>query len=152
MQNKKTTNPKSYQDVMAMCEEWFSKLPNLPENGRQGLANAMSWIALIFGILGILGGIAGLGFLTALSPFSAMYYGVGRASTIIFSSFIGLASSVLLLLSFPKLKTYKISGWNLLFWSTLLRIVASLLFFSVGGVLVDLIGFYLLFQIKKFYK
>ncbi len=150
MAQKKSTN--SSKDFISMLEEWFNKLPALPDNGRKGLANVMPWIALVFGILGVLTGIAGFGLLTALSPFTAMYMGMGHASTVVISSIIGLVGSVLLLMAFPGTKAFKMSGWNLLFWSQIVWVVSSVITFSIGGLLGDLIGLYLLFQIKKYYK
>lgn len=149
MANKKSN---SSNDLMGMIEEWFNKLPALPENGRKGLAGAMPWIALIFGILGVVTGIAGFGMLTATSPFTAMYFGTGREMSIIISSLIGLLGSVLLLISFPGVKAYKMSGWKFLFYSQIVWIISSVFTISLGGIIGDLIGLYLIFQIKKYYK
>lgn len=142
----------SGQQLQSMLEEWFKKLPALPQNAVDVLYSIAPWIALVFGIIGVLGAISGFGALTFLAPFAAMggassYYGMGIVSTVGW-----LISSVLMLLAFTGLKAGKIAGWNMLFWSEVVSVVASLVAFSLGSVVGAAIGFYLLFQIKPKYK
>ncbi|MBI3341658.1 hypothetical protein HY024_00890 [Candidatus Curtissbacteria bacterium] len=138
-------------------EGWFKQLPSLPASAVDVLVNIAPWIALVFGILGVLSGLAGFGLLTAFSPLAMMGgvngYGLG------FIAAIGLiVSSVLELAAFPGLKARKMSGWNLLFWSEIVSVVASVVGLVTGGagivgsVIGALIGLYLLFQIKPKYK
>lgn len=139
-------------------EGWFKQLPALPPKAVDVLVQITPWLALVFGILGVLTGLAGFGVLTAFSPVALMGgvpgYGMGYAAA------VGLIlSSVLELAAFPGLKGGKIGGWNLLFWSQLVSVAASVIGIVTGGyggivgsVLGALIGFYLLFQIKPRYK
>ena len=145
-------NKNSGQQLQSMLEEWFKKLPPLPASAVDGLYSIAPWIALVFGVIGVLGGLSGFGALTFLAPFAVMggassYYGLGIISTVGW-----LVASVLMLLAFTGLKTGKMSGWNLLFWSEVVSVVASLVAFSLGTVVGAAIGFYLLFQIKPKYK
>lgn len=137
-------------------EEWFEKFPALPKKGKEVLVKLAPVLSLIFGILGIITAISGLGLLTATSPFAFLggaqlvsSYGIGFLSVLIY-----LVASALLLAAFPGLKRRKIRGWNLLFWSEMVSLVAGLV--SLTGILSALIGaligFYLLFQIKSYYK
>jgi hypothetical protein len=138
------------KDVMAMAEEWFMKLPALPKGGREAIVGITPWIALIFGILGVLAGLAGVGLLTALSPFA--YMGGGHPVGAIAASVIGLVASALLLASFPGTKARKMQGWTMLFYSEVASLVAAVVSISVTGVVFSLIAFYLLYQIKSYYK
>lgn len=140
------------QSIITTVEEWFKKLPDLPKNIQEVIVTITPWIALIFGILGVLGGIAGLGILTAFSPALVLGGSPSSAGMGIVSVILGLASSVLLLMAFPGTKDRKLKGWNFLFWSEAVSIVAAVIAFSVGGVVFALIGFYLIFQIKSYYK
>lgn len=145
-------NKKSAEQLQSMLEEWFKKLPPLPANAVEGLFKIAPWIALVFGVIGVLGSLSGFGALTFLAPLAAMggasnYYGLGIISTVGW-----LVSSVLMLLAFTGLKDGKMSGWNLLFWSEVVSVVASLVVFSLGTIVGAAIGFYLLFQIKPKYK
>lgn len=137
--------------LQSMLEEWFKKLPSLPPNVVDALYSVTPWIALVFGIIGVLGALSGFGVLTFLAPLAVMggsgFYGMGIISTVGW-----LISSVLMLLAFTGLRAGKISGWNMLFWSEVVSVVASLIAFSLGSVIGAAIGFYLLFQIKPRYK
>ncbi len=135
-----------------MMEDWFLKLPPLPKNAREWLVKATPWIALIFGILGVLTGLAAIGVLTAFTPLIAMGGGFANAGGSLFSLVISLAASVLLLLAFPGTKAKKIGGWNFLFWSEVASVLAGLAALSIGSLIVSVIAFYLLFQIKAYYK
>lgn len=147
-----THHTKSFIDPM---EDFFKKAPDIPTNGKEALVKITPWLALIFGVLGVLGGLAGIGLLTAFSPLAAL----GGASEVasygggVVAAWVWLASSVLLLAAYPGTKARKLSGWNLLFWSEVLNIVGSLIAGSiVSAIIGGLIGFYLLFQIKSYYK
>lgn len=136
-------------------EEWFSKAPALPTNIREVLVKITPFVAIIFGILGILGAISGLGLLTFFAPMAVVggvretsSYGMGFIATLFW-----LASSVLLLAAFPGTKNKQFVGWKLLFWSELVSLVGAIVSFSIlSGLIGALIGFYLIFQIKSYYK
>ncbi|MDE2025868.1 MAG: hypothetical protein KGJ07_05220 [Patescibacteria group bacterium] len=143
---------KQAQEWMNKMEEWFLKLPALPKGGREAIVQITPWVALIFGILGVLAGLAGFGVLAALSPFIAMGNGFSGAAGSLVGAAFSLVASAMLLAAFPGTNKRKMQGWTLLFWSEGLSTVAAVLSFTITGVLVCLIGFYLLFQIKSYYK
>lgn len=144
----------STDSIIETVEKWYSNIPSLPKNFQEVLVKIAPWVALIFGILGVLAGIAGLGVMTAISPLAALggVGGVRAAGSGILAAVLLIASSGLMLVAFPGLKSGKISGWNMFFWSEVVTIVSSVLAFSLSGIVFDLIGFYLLFQIKRYYK
>lgn len=137
--------------IISTVEQWFKKLPNLPKNIQEFIVMVAPWAALIFGILGVIGGISALGLFSAYSPIvmGMTYYnsGVGMVSLL-----LGLASSVLLLMAFPGLNKKKMGGWNWLFWSEVVSVISAIVIFSVGGIVFSLVGLYLVFQIKSYYK
>ena len=140
------------QDWEAMVEEWFLKLPPLSKNARQAIVNITPWIALIFGILGILGTLAGFGILTIFSPLIVMGSGFNTAAGSLVGVALGLVAAILLLVAYPGTKARKYKGWKMLFWSEVVNLLAAVLSFSLLGVLINLVGFYLLYQIKPYYK
>ena len=137
--------------LQSTLEGWFKKLPALPSSAVDVLVMIAPWIALVFGVLGILGGLAGLGLMSAFAPFAVMGR-VGGYGLAMVASVGWLISSVLMLVAFPGLKAGKLGGWNWLFWSEVVSVVASVVAISIGSVIGALIGFYLLFQIKPRYK
>lgn len=143
---------KQSSNYMVMMEDWFMKLPPLPKGGREAIVRITPWVALIFGILGVMAGLAGLGILTAFSPFLFLSSGISGAAGSLLGAVLGVVSSVLLLAAYPGTKSHKMQGWKLLFWSEAVDVIAAVLSFSLTGILVALIGFYLLFQIKSYYK
>lgn len=141
---------KNWQDMM---EEWFMKLPSLPKGGRDVLAQVAPWFALIFGVLGVLAGLGGFGILTFLSPMMLVGSGLSSTTGSLLSVAIALVSSALMLAAFPGLKGRKMRGWNLLFWSEVVAVLSSLVAFAVvSAVIGGVIGFYLLYQIKSYYR
>lgn len=145
-------NANTMQAWMDRMEDWFMKLPELPKSATDVLVRITPWIALIFGILGVLGSLAGLGILTALSPFVMMGNGIGGTATSLLTALLSLASSALLLAAFPGTKAHKMQGWKMLFWSEVVSTISSVLLISLTGVIGAFIGFYLLYQIKRYYK
>jgi hypothetical protein len=139
-------------DWMKTMEDSFMKLPPLPKNAKHTLVIITPWFALIFGILGLMGGLAGFGILTMFSPFIALSSGLAGATGSLVSGAIGVISSIFLLLSFPGTKSHKMKGWKMLFWSEVLNTAAAIISFALTGVIIAAIGFYLLFQIKSYYK
>lgn len=144
---------KSFQgdDLIQNLENVFKGAPNLPANIREILVKIAPWIAIIFGVLGIFAGLGILG----LSP-AGLIGGVGNGATLLISGVLTIVSSVLMVMAFPKLNRREYAGWRLLFWSEVVSFIGSLLSFSVGsiiwGIIGAAIGFYLLFQIKSYYK
>lgn len=139
------------ESAVKSLEDIFKKFPPLPEGARDTLFKIAPWLALIFGILGLLAALGGLGLLTAFAPFAVI--GATKGYGLAYVSAIGLAiSSVMMLIAYPGLKAGKIGGWNMLFYSEIVNIVASVVGVSVGSVIMATIAFYLLFQIKSKYR
>lgn len=146
----KQKNIKNWQDTM---EQWFDKAPSLPKQWREVLVTIAPWFALVFGILGVLVGLGGLGVLSVLSPMMLVGNGVNATAWSFASVVVSLVSSVLMLIAFPGLQARKMQGWTWLFWSEWAAFASSLLAWSLlGGVIGAVIGFYLLYQMKSFYK
>lgn len=135
------------QDLIKALEDFFKKLPNLPASGREVLVSVVPWIALIFGILGVLAGLGAVG----VSPL-ALFGGLSSSFTVLVMGVATIVASVLMLMAFPKLTKKAYKGWELLFWSEVVNTVAAVMALSVGSILGVLVGFYLLFQIKSYYK
>lgn len=140
-------------ELVKTMEQWFDKLPQLPANVREVLVKIAPWLALVFGVLGVLASLAATGLMAALSPFMVLGGGVGAATGGVVGAVLALVGSVLELASFPGLKDRKMSGWKLAFYSEAVGVISSVVALNlVGAVISAAIGFYLLFQIKSYYK
>jgi hypothetical protein len=88
----------------------------------------------------------------ALSPL-AVATGVHGYGGGLLAAIFWLASSILLLAAYSGIKARKMSGWNMLFWSEVVYLIGSLVTLSIlQGIISALIGFYLLYQIKPYYR
>lgn len=134
-------------DIINSLEDVFKKAPHLPANIREVLVRIVPILSLIFGVLGILVGLGAVG----VSPI-ALFGGVDATFMVLISGVFAIASSVLMLMAYPKLTKHLYAGWTLLFWSEVISAVSALLTLSVGSVIGIIIGFYLLFEIKGHYK
>ena len=137
--------------LIKTLEDAYKNAPNLPANIREVLVKIVPWLALIFGILGVLAGLGALG----LSPVG-MLGGVENGAVLLLSGVFTIVSSVLMLMAYPKVNKRLYAGWKLLFWAEVVSFVGSLLTFTLGSIVSALIGvvigLYLLFQIKSYYK
>ncbi len=138
------------QDLIKMMEEWFSKLPALPKNVNEVIVKITPWISVIFGVLGVLSAIALLGITSFGAPILAMGGYAGQGGMIY--AILALVSSALMVAAFPGTKAHKMNGWTMLFYSEVVSVISSVISLSVGGLVGNLIFFYILFQIKSYYK
>lgn len=133
-------------------EDLFVKAPALPSSARELLVSVAPWISLVFGVLLVLVSLGGLGVGSALAPF-AMYAGVGNTMFLMVASILGILQGVVMVLAFSGLKRKALAGWNWWFWAEVLSVVAAVVAFNLVGAVVNaLVGFYLIFQVKSYYK
>lgn len=143
----------SVEQGMKTLEEWFAKFPSLPKGATDVIVKIAPWLALIFGILGVLGAIAATGFLAVLSPLMMVGGGFGVAVGGVLGGILALVSSVLMVMAFPGLRDRRMAGWKWSFYSEVVSVVSSIIALNVVGAAIGaLIGFYILFQIKSYYK
>ncbi|OGH17676.1 MAG: hypothetical protein A3C22_02245 [Candidatus Levybacteria bacterium RIFCSPHIGHO2_02_FULL_37_10] len=143
---------KELDKLIAPMEETFKKLPSLPKGVNEFIVTIAPWLSLIFGALGLLGSLAALGVVTFLSPAVMMGGGVGVTAGLTLSVILALVSSALILIAVPALFSRKIMGWNFVFLSEVVSVVSAVLAISLTGIVFSLIGFYILFQVKSYYK
>lgn len=144
----------------------------LPKAAREWIVKVSPWLALIGGVLGLW---ASWSFWQAghyvnklvewANTLSTAYGGTASTTHLGLMWYIALVvllvQSVLMLLAFTGLRDRKKTGWNLVFFSTLVALVLGLvqLFVSgygFGSLLGSLIGaaisFFILFQVRSYYK
>lgn len=161
------------QGLENALDNLFKKLPQMPQNGRKGLASAMPWLTLAGGILSLLAVwylYQAVAWVDQWAGFTnSLYSSVGYTapvSGISAMAWLSLAllglQAVLFLVAFPALRAYKKSGWNILFWTALVNVVYDVVYnlfgygyMNFGQLIFSLIGtaigMYLLFQIRPIY-
>jgi hypothetical protein len=151
----------------------FKSLPDLSEGGKEGLAKAFPWIALLFGILQF---ITAWGLLTlfhttnTLTSYYNNYYqsvtgqNIGLSSTdkliIYLSIAVLLVDGIILLMAYSPLSKRLRRGWDLMFLSALINLAYAILTLFIqnrgllsfiGSLLGSAVAFYLLYQVRGKY-
>lgn len=128
------------------------KAPSLPKNIKELIVKFSPWIALVAAIFSLPAILAILGLGSAFVPFS--YIGGFRVGfTYTISMFILGASVVVSFMAIPGLFKQQAKAWRLMYYAALLNALHSILVFNLGNLLIgSLISFYVLFQIKSYYK
>lgn len=138
--------------------DWFNKFPPLSKNWKDTLVRIIPIITLISGLLGIIFCLMRFGFFVITPSYifllllrvttGVIPYGLGYSETLIY-----LFGAILLLLSYPGTSTKKATGWKLLFWSETVNLIAGLLSLNfLTAIIWALVIYYLLFQIRSYYK
>jgi len=144
-------------DLEKMLDEYlFKKAPALPENAKETLVKFAPYISILVMVIAIPGILAVIGLGTMLAPFGAflgpayaLSYGIGHTV-----SMLVMAVTVIMeFMAIPGLFKRLRSAWNLMYWSTLISAVAGLVRGDIlSSILSLLIGLYILFQVKSYYK
>jgi len=147
---------KYLNDLKKYLDKYYVKLPKFPKGLNNFIVSVSPWLALIFGILAIIFGISSFGTFSFVSPFAVVAGVGGYALTALLSTIVLLAQGVIELMAFSPLRRREIRGWNLLFYSIILSVASSIVTLNVFSVLNSLIGvligYYILYQVKSYYK
>ncbi len=134
---------------------FIEKVPALPLSLKELLVNWMWWLVLI-GVVFLIWSLIGvLTLLFGISSFAPWSMVMGPFMWLAMLIYFG---GMLIVLYFeikalPLIKERKRLGWQYLYWGLLVSLAAEILSFNwVGAFLSALVGFYLLFQIKEYYK
>ncbi len=146
MANRKTVN--RYIDILGNL---FSKFPNLSYKSQKAIVDVIPYLALIFGTLGVALTLVALGIFTIFEPI-AQVTGVKGTSGNFFFVLLSLISSILLLSSFTPLLKKKTLGWERVYFSRVIALVSNIITLSIEGVILSLIGFFILYQIREHYS
>ena len=156
---------KQLKPLLKVLDETYAKAPALPKKWTDLIVNFAPWLALLGGVLGLIFGAMGLlaslslfGLVAAAAPLGV--YGATYGPQYIFAVVVGavilLVTGVLSLMAYPSLKARKEKGWNLMFYVLVLGVVSSIVslnvFSIVMSLVVALIEYYILYQVKSYYK
>lgn len=142
-----TLSPDIFEEKL---EIFFERIPPLPGGSVGRLVPLIPIIAIILGAFatfnsGILELIQQERLPTLLNNkiFDASYY-----LLIVLHLIIGS----ILFLSYKSLQLRELRGWRMLFYTNLIYVIVSLVMGDLGGLVVNAVVFYLLFQIKSYYN
>lgn len=142
----------SFNKLESMLDEYLGKkAPSLPENAKETLVSIAPYIAIVGIVFSVPAVLALLGIGAMFGPFVGYGLHYSFAYTV---GVITLAISMVLEgLAIPGLFKRAKSAWRLMYYSSLVGIVANVLQGSLSGAIVGgLIGLYFVFQLKSKYK
>lgn len=148
MTTKTTEAPK---DLLGFLDYYLvEKAPfQIPDNAKEWIVQYGPWIALVLMLFSLPALLFALGVGATLMPFG----GVGYATGFTYYALAAVIQIALTLAALPGLFARRMTGWQLLFYATLVSLVFSLLSGSiVGGIIGAVISLYILFQVRPLYK
>lgn len=147
----------SLNQLESLFEEYLGKkAPAMPENIKETLTSFAPYIAIVGIVLTLPAVFTLLGIGAAMSPFTA-FLGASYMMSYGFTYYVGIVvligSAILEALAIPGLFKRTKGAWQLMFYSSLVSFVGTVVQGSVlGGLLSLLIGMYILFQVKEKYR
>lgn len=148
------------------------QLPQIPKNAKKTIADIAPWVVLVVGVWFLLSAywmwnwarVANV-YVDWANRYSAAFGGptvsTNRFSVAIWVALIvSIVTAILFFVSFPSLRKYKKSGWNLLFIASAVNLIYGIvmIFNSYGGFFSFVYSlfftaaiWYLLFQIREVY-
>ncbi len=158
--------------IKSLDDVFGKKAPQLPKGAKEFLVSIAPWAALIGGILSLLSvywmwhwAHLANNLVNYANQISQAYGGPAVGDRLTIAVWVGmlflLVEGIIYLAAFSGLKARKLSGWTLLFYGVLVNIAYGIvmIFTSYGGVgrfigalIGAALGFWLLFQVRHYYK
>ena len=133
------------------------KAPKIPDQWKEFIVKISPYLAIIGVIIGVPAVLALFGISAFVMPMGTLsgmmsgqpFLGVGYIISVIFLAGVIILEALSISPLFKRSKT----GWNYMFYATLLGAVQNLVNFNLGGLVIGtLISLYILFQVKELYK
>ena len=139
-------------DLEVKLEEIFvGKLWALPKRAKEIIVMIAPYLSLIslIALIPMVLALLGLSFFTPVAFLGGLTMGFGYTLSVI----LGLVGSILAVSVIPGLFKRQIKAWRILFWVSLINALGKLLSMELGGLIIGTaISWYILFQVKEYYK
>jgi hypothetical protein len=143
---------KSTIELENKLEEIFGKkAPQIPAEIKELIVKYGPYLSLVLLVISLPAILAMLGLGTLAVPFAFLGGAAGLSSIV--SILVAVAGVVLTIMALPGLFKREMRAWRLMFWSSLISAFGTLVRFDLGGLIIgSAISWYILFQIKSYYK
>ena len=138
-------------DLIGLFGKFYSHFPDLGSELKDLLLKIFPVATLVAGILLTLASVIELLGTPFISVFTLTHGGPKLIQILLITSAIGVFQGILMIYAYPFLRRKKERGWRLLFWTQVLWLVSSVLSLS-PSIIVSLLLFYFIFQVKQDYK
>lgn len=152
-----TPNSPDFKELLSKLETTLDeylikKAPPLPANAKEAVVKYAPYLSIFLIFILIVPILVTFGLGALLAPF-AFLGGVGVGASFTFATLFLLAGLIIEIMAIPGLFKRQKSAWRLMYFGTLLNAVYNLLTFNLGNLIIgSLLGLYILFQIKSYYK
>jgi hypothetical protein len=151
------SSDKNLSDSLSSLEQtlkvyFVDKAPfQIPREAKDFIVQYGPWITLILLILMVPAIFAALGLAAFFLPFAQA---AGKIDGVNYLSVVlGIIVIVLEAMALPALFKRSKQGWNLLFYASVVSALSNLITLNIGALILGtLIGWYVLFQIRSYYK
>jgi len=134
-----------------LSELFVKKLPELPKKIKEIIVKYGPYLVVILLIFSVPVILAFVG--VAVTMTSLVILGGIKGCFYVVSVLLGLIIIILQIMAIPGLFKRKIQSWRLLFYISLISALLNLLKFDLGDLIIGTgISWYILFQIKSYYK
>jgi hypothetical protein len=141
------------KELDKMLSDLFSKLPALPAKAKEVLVKLAPYFAIIGIVLSLPAILALLGLGALGGSLMAATGSWGYAGSGMLAIVFAVVSVVLLALSVKGLFARSASGWQYLYYNTLVGAAYSLIRVDIAGFVIGTgISLYILFQVRSYYR
>ncbi len=140
-------------DLENKLEEFFTKkMPSFPDKAKEIIVKYGPYFILVMMFLTIPAILTILGLGAMFTPFALMG-GVGFGIISIMSLLFLIGMIALQIVALPALFKRQLKGWKILFYLSLISAVSNIINFDLGSLIIGTgISWYVLFQVKSYYK
>lgn len=128
----------------------------LPQNVKELIVKIAPWATIVVLVITLPLVLFAFGLGALVAPFAFLagpQYGVAYGFNYTISMIVLAIALILELMAIPGLFSRSTKGWRLVYWSTLITLVSSIITLNIiSGLLSALISLYFLFQVKSLYK
>lgn len=155
--NKTPTQTPDFKTMLSQLDKFLvlylgQKAPSLPKNIREFIVKYFPYLIILLIIISAPAILFSFGLGGLVGPIAMMNgYRPGMSFSLV--TLVLITVIILEIVAVPGLMTRKASAWKLLYYSTLLNSVYSLLYFNLGNLLIGtVVSLYILYQIKSYYQ
>ena len=153
---KETIDQKEIKNLLdeleTKLEDFFTKkVWNLPTKVKEVIVKLLPYLSLLALVVMIpmVLSLVGLTILSPLAYVGGLRAGIGYSVSIIFALMVGVLAIIIIPGLFKKEK----KAWKVMYWISLINAVSTLLRMDLGELIIGTgLSWYVLFQIKEYYK
>lgn len=150
---KQTNSPMdAVSNIESYLEELVAKFPKMSEKLGEIIVSIAPWLTILSLIMLVPAILAIFGMGDFFGPLTMMS-GVSYGYSIVISSIGSIVTFILYAMALSGLFKRQNSAWTKMFWAYLVSLIVNLLNFELGNLIIGgLVGAYVLFSVKKYYK